>query len=127
MKEDTFAERIAMTVSESLLFEEKNGYPWITLPGLLKRENLLQTQNRIETSLQGKKAFVALDFKNISNLYSITINLIMRLREFVQAHGGDIFVVNLSDRCLRQLQLMHLEKVLTIYRKEVDLPPQMSK
>ena len=116
------AERVTMTVLESILIEDRNGYLWIILPGMIKRENVVQIQNRIEEAAEYKSKYIALDFKNISNIYSITINLIMRLREFVLTYNGDICIVNISDKCYRQMQLMQLTKVLTMYRSEKDIP-----
>ena len=109
-----------MTVSESLHIEDKNSILWVTLPGSIKRENTLQIQNRIKDALNETITRVFLDLTHLSNLYSVTVTLIMHVREILMKAGYEMYLINVSKRCMKQLVLMKLDTILNIYETEKD-------
>lgn len=109
-----------MTVT-GLKMENRKGYLWVTFPGEIKRGNTQQIQNRIESSLTGKNDQIVLDLSNISNIYSVTVNLILQLRKLITESEGSLCLVNISKKCQSQIQLMHLDEVLTIYQSEKEI------
>ncbi len=112
-----------MNASEGLNIEQKNGRIWITLPGSIRRENTTQLTNRITSHLSGDKDEVVLDFTYLLDIYSITINFILNLREQVLQSRGNIYLVNVSERCRKQLDSVHLKKVIDFFSSEDELPP----
>ncbi len=109
-----------MTVSKSLHIENKKGLLWVTLPSIIKRDNSLQIQSRIENALDTTITRVFLDLSYMSNLYSITITFIMHIKEVLSNEGFDMCLINVSGHCMKQLKLMKLDSMLTIYESEKD-------
>ncbi len=112
-----------MSSSDSLHIEQKNDRIWITLPGTIRRENTTQLTDRIMSSLSGSNDQVVLDFTYLLDIYSITINFILHLRELVVTSGGNIYLINVTERCRKQMNAVHLEKILDFIASEDELPP----
>lgn len=104
-----------------LRIENKKGFLWITLPDSIKQENISQIQNRIASVINGRTELVALDFSTITKIYSITISLIIYLREYVNKYHGELFIVNVSKQCIMQLKFLHLDKIFNIYQDESEI------
>ncbi len=112
-----------MTPSDSLHIEQKNNRIWVTLPGTIRRETTTQLTNRITAYLSGDKDQLVLDFNYMLDIYSITINFILHLRELVVNSGGNIYLINVPKRCREQLDSVHLGKVFDFLSSEDELPP----
>ena len=110
-----------MTDATNLKVENRKGYIWISFPNSISRENILQIQNRIESTLTDESSHVALDLANIDILGSIVIDLIMSVNRIITNLKGSICVVNVSKACLKQFQTMNLDKVVTIYESEEEI------
>lgn len=111
-----------MTGIPNIKVENRKGYIWISFPNSIVRENILQIQNRIESILTDESSHAALDLSNIDILGSIVIDLIMFVNKILTNLKGSICVVNLSEACLKQFQTMNLDKVVTIYGSEGEMP-----
>lgn len=109
-----------MTITYGLQIDKKKGQVRIRLPNAIKKENILQMENRIENSLTGCKGKVILDFADTLSVFSILITLIIHTRKRVDEFGGELCLVNVSDKCRSQLKATNLDKILTIYSNEVD-------
>ena len=109
-----------MTITYGLQIDKKKGQVWIRLPNAIKKENILQIKNRVEDSLIGCKGKVILNFADTLSVFSILVTLIIHIRKLVGEFGGELCLVNVSDKCNSQLKAMNLDKILTIYNNEVD-------
>lgn len=109
-----------MTITYGLQIDKKKGQVRIRLPNAIKKENILQMENRIENSLTGCEGKVILDFADTLSVFSILITLIIHTRKRVDEFGGELYLVNVSDKCRSQLKAMNLDKILTIYSNDVD-------
>lgn len=109
-----------MTINHSMQIDKKNGRVRVRLPNAIKKENILQIENRIEDSLKHCNSKVILDFADILSIFSILVTLIIHIRKQVSEFDGELCLVNVSDKCKSQLKAMNLDKILTIYNNEVD-------
>ena len=107
-----------MTITHGLYIEKKRGYFWIRLPNVVKKENITQIQNRIESSLTGYKGKVVIDLSDTLSIFSILVTLLMQIHKYVTESGGKLHLVNVSERCHAQLKSMNLDKILTIRKKK---------
>lgn len=109
-----------MTITYGLQIYKKKGQLWIRLPNAIKKENILQIENRIEDSLKDCEGKVILDFADTLSVFSLLVTLIIHIRKRVGEFGGQLCLVNVSDKCKSQLKAMNLDRILTIYNNEVD-------
>ena len=113
----------SMATSLKLTFENKKGYRWITLPDSINKENFMVIRERIESDLGGgTKKKVTFDLSNMEMVNSTAIDLIMKFRNSVVHCGGEFCVVNITEKCIMQLRSVNLDKILTIYRSEKEMP-----
>ena len=101
-----------MTITHGLYIEKKREHFWIRLPNAVKKENITQIQNRIESSLTGYKGRVVIDLSDTLSIFSILIH------KYVTKFGGQLQLVNVSEKCQAQLKLMNLDKILNISKKK---------
>ena len=107
-----------MTITHGLYIEKKREHFWIRLPNAVKKENITQIQNRIESSLTGYKGRVVIDLSDTLSIFSILITLLMQIHKYVTKFGGQLQLVNVSEKCQAQLKLMNLDKILNISKKK---------
>lgn len=107
-----------MVPTKELFIKQKSGYVCITIPRHVGNENVLQIQNRIEAYINRVYNRIIIDMSSVSDIYSVIVTVIMRLRERVADCNGELFLVNVSERCIRQMKLIHLDKVLTILKNK---------
>ena len=110
-----------MKITYGMQIDKKKGQVWIRLPNAIKKENILQVENRIEDSLTDCEGTVILDFADILSIFSILVTLIIHIKKQVSEIDGELCLVNVSDKCTSQLKAMNLDKILTIYNNEADL------
>lgn len=110
-----------MTLSSTLQIEERKGYLWITLPTGITVTNLLPNQEKIESHLPDNTARVVINLVNIDNINSVIASLIINVRNHVVDSGGSIGLINVSEKCRSKLDMMQLDRVLTIYKDESDI------
>jgi anti-anti-sigma factor len=99
----------------------KKGYLWITLPPEITRTNNPQIYNKIEAILLDNTAPVALDMSRTEFIYTMTIGLILDIRQRMLDSGNAFCLVNVTDKLRTQFEHVHLDKVLSIYRHENDM------
>lgn len=110
-----------MPVIKNLPIDHKNGYCRIKIPDFINQKDLLQIQSRIDMHLKGSNDQVVVDLAQLSYINSLTISLILRLRERVIETGGKFYLINVSDICYQRFELIHLEKVLQFVEDENEL------
>ena len=110
-----------MTDTTNLNIEDRKGYLWISFPGLINRDNILQIHRRIESLLTEEHIRVVLDLSNIKIAGSIIINLIMDIRQILTSLKGTLQLVNLTKECLILFKSINLDKVLKIYENEDEI------
>jgi anti-anti-sigma regulatory factor len=103
-----------MAVTCNLHIEKKRGYVWIRLPNVIKSENIIQIEKKIENSLKNCKSKVVLDFADTLNVFSTLVTLIMLIRKRVDEYGGELCLVNVSDTCKSKLKERNLDKIMII-------------
>lgn len=106
-----------MTIIHGLHIEKKKEHIWIGLPDRIRKENISQIENRIESSILGYNGIVVLDLLDTLSIYSMLVALCMHIREKVVESGGMFYIANVSEKCQIQLELMNLDKILTIYKE----------
>jgi len=104
--------------TNGLFIEKKSGYVCISLPRQIRHEHTLHIQGRIEACIDRTGSRIIVDMSSITDIYSVIVTILMRLRECVADCNGELFLVNVSQRCLQQLKLIHLDKVLTILKNK---------
>ena len=107
-----------MTITFGMQIDKKKGQVRIRLPNAIKKENILQIENRVEDTLIECKGKVILDFADILSVFSILITLIIHIMKRVGEFDGELCLVNVSDKCKSQLKAMNLDKILTIHNNE---------
>ena len=100
---------------------EWKGYLWISLPGLINRDNIIQIQREIETLVAEGHIKVVLDLSNIKIAGSIIINLLMDIRKIIIRLKGTLYVINLTKDCLSLFKSINLDKVLNICKNEDEI------
>ncbi len=84
------------------------------MPRFITSINSQQIQDDIEPRLQDSIDRVVLDFSNVASISSVAIGLIMRLRNVTSEANNSLHLINISDRCLEQLETVNLDKVLSV-------------
>lgn len=107
-----------MTITHGLYIEKKRGHFWIRLPNVVKKENITQIENRIDSSLSGYKGKVVVDLSDTLSIFSILVTLLMHIQKKVTNSGGNFRIINVSDKCQAQLKLMNLDKILNISKRK---------
>ena len=113
-----------MKATHDLHIENKKGYLWITLPDSITKENYLQIRNRIESELMDKKEMankVIIDLSKIDSIHSLLIGLILHIRKPVKLNKGIFYLVNVSGKCLMELQSLFIDRILQIYENEEEI------
>ena len=107
-----------MTITHGLYIEKNRGRIWIRLPNVVKKENITQIENRIDSSLSGYKGKVVVDLSDTFSIFSILVTLLMHVQKKVINAGGNFHLVNVSEKCHLQLTLMNLDKIMNISKKK---------
>ena len=74
----------------------------------------LETDDRIENS---RPRHTVLDFSEVTFMDSSGIGFVLGRYRIVESYGGNIEVVNLSDRLFSMMKLAGLEKLVTLKAK----------
>lgn len=69
---------------------------------------------RVEELIEEDKFNIILDLKEIKVLNSLGINTLIRIFTKCRNHGGDMYIVNISDKINQVLLLTKLNTVLNI-------------
>lgn len=109
-----------MKESHKLEIKKKNDYLWITFPSVISVENKRRIQSRIEDKLSDGNSNIVIDFCMTRSIYSLTISLLIKLRNKTIDSGGTFHLVNISKSCFLQFKSVNLDSVLNIYPTEQD-------
>lgn len=110
-----------MALSGKLQIENRQGFLWIIMPKSITATNLLSIQKRIESHISGSSERVVIDLVNMDTVNSVLASLIINIRNRINDSGGAIGLVNVSKKCMVKLQLMQLDRVLTVYEDESEI------
>ncbi len=110
-----------MDDTAKLHLEEKNGYIWAKLLETVKRDFIQIIQAKIESSMASIKKDIVIDLSNLDLINSTTINLFMNLQRECSNNSSMLHIVNVSKRCLMQLESVNLDKTLNIFEFEEEL------
>lgn len=103
-------------------FKEKDGRVRIQLPVIVKKENLLQLQNRIDSLLTTNKIRkVIVSLSDIKYLSSMLIELLMQIRRAVLKVKGKLFLVDVTPKCLETMEVLKLDQILTVSKNEDEI------
>ncbi len=103
-----------MSPSSSIQIESKNGCLWILMPRFINSKNNLQLQDTIEKKLSDVIDRVVLDFTNVASITSLTIGLLMRLREITTEAKSSLYLINIPKTCFEQLETVNLDKIFPV-------------
>lgn len=104
-----------MSMADCFINKIEDGHFELRLPNMIKGERVLQIENRIDVMLEKEICRVDLDMSDVQNIYSVLITVIMRTKKKITKKGGLLYLINVSDRCRKQLESMNLDKVLPIH------------
>ncbi len=107
-------------VADSITISRKQGYLWITLPGMLAPDSYTTVQEEIEEEIDNKPDRVVLDLECMDTIYSSALSLMIRLRKRVAELGGYLCLVNVSTRCRQFLNSVQLHRVFRSYGTEQE-------
>ncbi len=110
-----------MALSRKLQIENRRGYLWITMPKSITATNLLSIQEKIESHISDSSERVVIDLVNMDTVNSVLASLIINIRNRIVDSDGLIGLVNVSKKCMVKLQLMQLDRVLTVYEDENEI------
>ena len=110
-----------MTSSKNLQVENKKGRIWVTIPTTISVTNLLAVQQTIESNLTEGPDNVIIDLVNCDTVNSVLASLIINIRNRVVKADGEIGLVNVSEKCMIKLELMQLDRVLSVYDDESEI------
>lgn len=109
-----------MTQPIPVKIENKVDYIWVTLPRTLNMDNYTQVEERINSNVQGKNLKVVMDLIKIQYLYSSGIGLLIRIRNNIVKNKGSLWLVNVNEKCIDNLNSMKLDKIFTIYSTDLE-------
>jgi anti-anti-sigma factor len=109
-----------MPVHDEITIEMRNGYVWVTLPAVIVAENAKLLEGRIEAGLSRKNKRLVLDLRDVQDLYSAGIGLLVRLRKKAGALKGFLCLVNVSERFRELLESIHLDRIFLIYATDIE-------
>jgi anti-anti-sigma factor len=103
------------------VIENKHGCLWIVLPDSIDMDSCNTIEESILPLLEQGSGRVAMDFSKTSAIYSSGLGLVVRMQSRIHDKGGELYLVNLSDRMVEALANVGLDKVLSICKTEDDL------
>ena len=87
----------------------------------------LATAHDLEEAIQRLLAHgadtLAIDMSQVSYLDSNGIGVLMRAVRTCQERGGEVRIVGISDRALRVMRLISLDRVIRFYPNGTQAPP----
>ena len=110
-----------MASTEKVLIQNKKDLLWITLPDSITITHLWDIQNRIKNQMSSAIERVALDLSNLNTMTSISVSLLMKIRSLADKANCPLSLVNVSQTCLSQIELMDLDDQFDIYKNEKDI------
>ena len=107
-----------------VLIEKKLDFIWITLPGNMNSDNYLHIENQIcdnlEQNNKQNNLKAVIDFQETKYLYSSGIGVIIRTRNLVIKKKGEVWLVNVSEKCRDALISMKLDKIFPIFSTDLE-------
>ena len=105
-----------MAKTYNTTIEQRMGCLWVTFKDSIDRDNYKTIEESIsqkikETDLQN----VVIDLSKTAALFSAGLGVIMRMHHFVTQKNKHIFIVNASEKLRESLEVMNLNKILSIY------------
>lgn len=97
------------------------GYIWVVLPDRILPENDYKVEQVIKEKLKGRNDHLVIDLKETPYIYSVLISIISRLLKKVVSGGGELYIVNASDRCIELLCLLKLDSIIPIFSQTGEL------
>jgi anti-anti-sigma factor len=109
-----------MGKSFTTFIEKRYGCIWIILPDTIDMDNYGRIEQSIEPELRESAKKVVLDFSRTENLFSSGLGVIVRVQKRVTDLGGQLFLVNFTNRLKDALEAVGLDKIFTAFASEED-------
>ncbi|MBD3419681.1 MAG: STAS domain-containing protein [Chitinivibrionales bacterium] len=106
---------------KGLTIERKSATAWITLPDAISMDDYRQVEKKIDGCLDEKVEKVVVDLCNTTHMYSSGFGMIVRLKKNVSGRGGDLCLVNVSDKIQDGFESVGLQKIVAMYKSADDL------
>jgi len=108
--------------------ENKTGSLWITFKDSIDMDNYKIIEDGIsqkikESDLQN----VVIDLSKTAALFSAGLGVIMRMHHFVTGKNKQLFIVNASEKVKESLEVMNLNKILSIYSSVEEFKASLEK
>lgn len=109
-----------MDEPDVLRIENKSDFIWITLPDAINMDTYKPIEKEIGARLNTDYMRVVLDMSETNNIFSSGLGLIIRVHKLVTKSNGAICLVNVSKKIRAILEIVHLDKVFTLYATDVE-------
>ena len=101
--------------------KQVQGCLFVSLPKNIRRENIKQVQQRIESTMDETVLNLVFNLSQLANVTSLTISLLIYFKKQLTATGNDIYLVRVPDNCKQLLKSLKIDTVIDIYEDEQEL------
>ena len=101
--------------------KKQDGVLIFSLEGeLMGGENAIDFQNRIYEAIKEDDVSIIIDMDHVQWMNSSGLGMLMGALTTLRSSGGDLKLVNVSDRVKRPIEITKLDSVLQIYNSLKD-------
>lgn len=105
-----------MTKTFNPSIEERQGCLWITFKDSIDMDNYKTIEDSISQNIkENKLQKVVIDLSQTTALFSSGLGLLMRMHLLAKENSKKIYIVNASEKMREGLEIMNLDKILSIY------------